>query len=228
MNNFAWQAAKIFLQAAAPVQQLIDDTPGDTHIFLNNQAVKILYNDGYHKISKYLRNYLQDINRGVLWADKGWKNFSHYLNPYTGKGIWPWPNAKSECNYYFKKTIKYWQKGLLDKCMFYLGAAVHLVQDMCVPHHARGAALSGHSDYERWVQRHYMQYAVNHNGLYNAANSVDEWININAKLSWAFFPQVCKETPEANYHRATSILLTRAQRSTAGFMLYFMNTITKV
>ncbi len=32
--------------------------------------------------------------------------------------------------------------------MFYLGAALHLVQDMCVPHHSLGIIFDGHKEFE--------------------------------------------------------------------------------
>ncbi|MBO8138743.1 MAG: zinc dependent phospholipase C family protein [Desulfotomaculum sp.] len=224
MYSLTWQAAKIILHAAAPIQKIIDNIHGDTHVFLNRQAVEILKNDGHHKISKYLANYIDSIDRGTLWADKGWKNFAHYYNPYTGRGIWPWPNAKIEGRIYFEKSIKLWKKGCLDKCLFYLGTAVHLIQDMCVPHHSHGAALSGHSRYERWVQSNYINYAVNCGGIYKLRR-IEDWIDANARLSWDYYPYVTPNGTEKSYHQATAVLLTRAQQSTAGFFLSFMDTV---
>ncbi|MTI79502.1 MAG: phospholipase [Firmicutes bacterium] len=224
LNNITWHAAKIILHAVSPVQKIIDGKPGDTHIFINNQGITILNNDGHQKIANYLINHIQNINKGVVWADKGWKNFSHYLNPETDVGIWPWPNAKYECQYHLNKSINYWKKGSLDKSMFYLGAAVHLVQDMCVPHHARCTPLSGHIDYEKWVQRNHNKYAVNNGGIYDISNAVEGWLEVNSKLSLNYYSDV---SIKKNYHTVTSVLLSQAQRSTAGFLLYFINSITK-
>lgn len=227
MNNITWNACKAILKVVSPIQRVLDLNPAETHVFLNTQGVKILYNDGYKKISNYMNNYIVEINKGVVWADQGWKNFAHYLDPYQNKGIWPWPDAKLECNYYFNKAIKFWRKGNIGKSMFFLGAAVHLVQDMCVPHHARGVALNGHSSYERWVQHHFPLYSVNSNGIYNIAPSVDDWITYNARIAWSHYPDGLGCTAlEDYYHQTTTILLAQAQRTTAGFLLYFFNTIT--
>jgi phospholipase C len=227
LNNITWNACKALLSVVSPIQKIIDHIPGDTHVFINQQAIKILNNDGYQKLSRYLDHQMKFINEGVVWADKGWKNFSHYLDPYSNKGIWPWPNARNECNYHFKRSLKYWRKGFTNKSMFYLGAAVHLVQDMCVPHHARGIAFGGHSNYEKWVQHHYHKYAVDNSGFYDRKNNtVSKWIDMNSKLAWNLYPYVSGTASKENYHLATSIALTHAQKSTAGFLLFFINEAT--
>lgn len=226
MNILAWKACKKLLRVATPLQMILDFTPGETHIFLNKQGVKILHNDGYKKISRYLNHHLPEINRGVVWADKGWKNFAHYLNPYKSRGIWPWPNAITECNEYFKQALQYWRQGQILKSMFFLGSSVHLVQDMCVPHHARAVALKGHLAYERWVLQNHPSYAIYNNGLYNLTTSVSGWVKFNAKMAWRHFPNVCRNATEDMYHQSTKELLTMAQRSTAGFFLYFINIAT--
>lgn len=227
MNNITWLACKAILKVVSPIQRVIDFNPAETHIFLNSQGIKILYNDGYKKVANYFTNYLPEINKGVVWADKGWKNFAHYLDPYKNRGIWPWPDAKTECNYYYWQAKKFWRRGNIQKSMFYLGATVHLIQDMCVPHHARGMALNGHSIYERWVQHHYTLYIINDHGLYHLAPSVDGWIEFNAKTAWNYYSHVAGSTiVEDLYHMATGVLLSLAQRTTAGFLLFFINTVT--
>ncbi|MEG6615622.1 zinc dependent phospholipase C family protein [Peptococcaceae bacterium 1198_IL3148] len=227
MNKITWNACKALLSVAAPIQRIIDHIPGDTHTFINKQAIIILYNDGHKKLSRYFHNQLGFINEGVVWADKGWKNFSHYFDPYKNKGIWPWPDAKNECNYHFKRAVHYWQQGVINKSMFYLGAAVHLVQDMCVPHHARGIPFKGHSRYEKWVQNHYLKYTVNKCGCYDISNdSVNNWIDNNAKLAWGLYPQVTGSVSENAYHQITTITLSQAQKTTAGFLLFFIKCVT--
>ena len=227
MDTITWNACKAILKVVSPIQRVLDVNLAETHIFLNTQGVKILCNDGHKKVSNFINNYIGEIHKGVVWADKGWKNFAHYLDPYQNKGIWPWPDARFECNYYFKKALKFWRKGNVYKSMFFLGAAVHLVQDMCVPHHARGVAFNGHSSYERWVQDHFSLYSVNGNGIYNIATTVDDWINFNAKIAWSYYSDVCGSAAiEDNYHQTTTTLLAQAQRTTAGFLLYYFNTVT--
>ncbi len=222
MNTFTWNVTKLLLTAASPIQKLVNDIPSNTHIFLNHQAIKILANDGYCSIARYLNKHIEKINQGVIWADKNWKNVAHYFNPQKNRGIWPWPDARDECRIYFSQSLKYWQQGLLEKCMFYLGAAVHIVQDMSNPFHARSMPFCGHTGYERWVQCHCHEYAVNDGGFYQAAKSPQEWVESNAKTSWRYYPDVCNQHSAEQYHKVTAILLPKAQRSTAGFFHWFI------
>lgn len=123
--------------------------------FCNQQALKILRNDGITTNLKYLNNYLEVINRGVLWADRGWKYLSHYYDPVTDSGLGPLPDARLEFNYYFDKSLSLWHRGNKKKALFFLGVSVHLVQDLCVPHHSNGIAFCGHQEYEKWVNNNY-------------------------------------------------------------------------
>jgi len=90
MGLTSWNTLKIILAAGTPIQSLISGS-GDTHVFCNQQALKILRNDGITTNLKYLNNYLEVINRGVLWADRGWKYLSHYYDPVTDSGLGPLP-----------------------------------------------------------------------------------------------------------------------------------------
>ncbi|MDD3653207.1 MAG: zinc dependent phospholipase C family protein [Desulfotomaculaceae bacterium] len=224
MGPLSWHAAKIVLAAGAPIQRLVSGK-GKTHIFCNYQAVLILQRDGQTSQARILRKHLELINRGVLWADKGWKNLAHYLDPTCGIGFGPWPDARLECQDYYHKAMFYWQKGNKRKSFFFLGAAAHLVQDLCVPHHARGIAFCGHQDYEHWVHKNCYDFGVYTEGIYNVASNPAGWVEKNAKISRCYFPYVTHVSSETSYQLATGILLPLAQRSTAGFFSFFLDNI---
>ncbi|OPX84279.1 MAG: Phospholipase C precursor [Pelotomaculum sp. PtaB.Bin104] len=217
----SWHAAKIVLAAGSPIQRLVSGK-GKTHLFCNQQAVLILQQDGRSIEANILGKYIEIIDRGVLWADKGWKNLAHYLDPTCGIGLGPWPDAKFECRDYYKKALCYWQHGNKRKALFFLGAAVHLVQDLCVPHHAKGIAFCGHQEYERWVRKNYFEFSVNKAGIYNVASNPAGWVEINAKIARCYFPYVTPVSSETSYRLATGTLLPLAQRSTAGFFSFFL------
>jgi len=221
LGPFSWHAAKIILAAGTPIQRLLSGK-NETHLFCNHQAILILQNDGYSSHARILSNHLELLNRGVAWADKGWKNFAHYLDPVSGIGLGPWPDARLECRNFFEKAMCYWRRGNKKKAFFFLGAAVHLVQDLCVPHHARGIAFCGHKEYERWVWENCLNYSVYSGGMYGGAPSPAGWVEINAKISRSYFPYVSSISSEASYKLATAALLPLAQRSTAGFFSFFL------
>ncbi|MDF9406836.1 zinc dependent phospholipase C family protein [Pelotomaculum isophthalicicum JI] len=222
MGPLSWNAAKIVLAAGTPIQRLVSGKC-ETHLLCNYQAVLILQRDGYEAYAQILSNYLELINRGSIWADRGWKNFAHYLDPAFG----PWPDARTECRAFFEKALCHWQRKNKKKAFFFLGAAAHLVQDLCVPHHARGIAFCGHKEYEKWVKENRLDFLVYSGGTYHNASSPDGWVEANAIIARYYFPYVSNINSETSYKLATSVLLPTAQRSTAGFFSFFLEYANK-
>jgi len=223
LDPTSWNTLKLFLAVGTPIQNLFTGN-GETHYFCNRQALYILKNDGKIGYAQFLSKYLEIINRGVGWADKGWKNFSHYFDPVTGLGLGPWPDAKSECVHFFKKAESYWNVGSKKKSIFFLGAALHLAQDLCVPYHARGIAFNGHNEYEKWVQENYLDYSVYTDGIYKN-NTPEGYVEYNARISRLYLPYVLNASSKTSYRMATGILLPLTQRSTAGFLSLFLDHV---
>ena len=217
-------SAKLLLTAVSPIQPFIAKT-GCTHEFLNIQALSILQNDGCAKCAGFLRHYLGEINKGVYWADSGWKNVSHYFKP-CGKGLWFFSSAPNECENQFELALKEATKYNFAKSAFHLGVAAHLVQDMCVPHHACSKIFSGHQNYENWVEQEYSKYAVNAQGIYNCHN-IYKYAAHNALLAADYFHYVNEDATEEMYHVASKKLLALAQKTTAGLFLHYYMIITK-
>jgi|GEM_PF-2754732 len=80
------------------------------HQFFNSQAVEILRNDGHEKYADIIEFYSKDLDRGVNWADIGWKNITHYFNPDTGKGKLKFANAVDETVWYFNRAARHWRE----------------------------------------------------------------------------------------------------------------------
>lgn len=222
MGNFlpVVAGAKLLLAAARPMQILLD-RPGTTHDFCNQQAVKILRTDGFTGCAAFFEKYLAELNAGVQWADKGWKNIGHYFEPATNKGLWHFANATEDFHYYYNAALAGMRRKDYAKAVFFLGAAIHLIQDLCVPHHARAKLFCGHQEYEEWARCNYLQYAINDQGLYNEGISAHAWLLSNAIIAADLFDMVDGIQNSTIYDRVTAILLPRAQRSTAGFLQQF-------
>lgn len=214
-------ALKILFAAASPAQRFIQ-SPVITHFMINRQAVQILSNDGHGRYANIVGHYSSYINKGVSWADEGFKNMSHFMNPRTRKGLYGWTDAVRECSLYWNKAIGKWKAGNREKAFFYLGAAMHLVQDVCVPHHAMGILFDGHKEYENWVKDNHMQFIVEEGGIYREGCLPALWVRSNAEIAVKHFPLVTAGSSVESYQRATSVLLTRAQRATAGFLHCFL------
>jgi hypothetical protein len=61
--------------------------------------------DGFNNQAHFLEQYIDELNAGVYWADKGWKNISHYFVPGSGKGLWQFNNALRDFKYYYYSSL---------------------------------------------------------------------------------------------------------------------------
>lgn len=222
-NTLAVTGAKLVLTAISPFQKLFDP-PGITHEFCNHQAITILHNDGFELYAQFLTAYVTELNAGVYWADKGWRNVSHYFEPLSGKGLWQFTTAIEAFNSYYQQAIKNMQCRNYRQAIFFLGVSAHLMQDLCVPHHARSKVFSGHKEYESWVQECYTNYAVHTTGIYKDDSSLRTQLFHNAMVAADLFDWINLDQGKIAYHDATTILLPLAQRSTAGLFLNFFLT----
>ena len=212
--------AQLLLVTASPLQRFLDK-PAITHAFCNTQAIQILMQDDFLSATEFFGSYLKDINSGGDWADSQWKNIDHYFEPQTRRGIWPFGNALDTFSQYFADAIKEARRGNRRKAAFFLGAAAHLVQDLCVPHHARGCMFNGHQEYENWALEHFQEYAADSSGCYLRSRRVSDLLLENACVAAELFDFVDLEKGLPNYDGITKITLPLAQRSTAGLFEHF-------
>lgn len=197
---------------------------GGTHAFINEQGREILFNDGYRKAANFYKMFASQLDAGVLWIDRGLKSACHHYDPDTGSGMWFWPTAAEKCSDFFSKAQNLWRSKKHARAMFFLGAATHLVQDLCVPHHAVCRLFGGHVNYEGWAEKRKLDYKVDRGGIYDISGNPEDWIVDNARLAKEHLFLVDNNSTE-DYHRATKALLPRAQFTTAGFLLLFYNRI---
>jgi phospholipase C len=202
-------------------KQLKVDKPAVTHAFCNMQAFQILSRDAVIPCTDFFRTYLKEINSGGYWTDSQWKNIDHYLEPDTGRGIWPFGNALDLFQQYFSCAFKEARQGNRRKAAFFLGAAAHLVQDMCVPHHARGRMFNGHQEYESWAMKACQDYAVDSMGIYLQGSRIAEFIVRNARVAADLLDAVDTDKGIHDYAGVSAIALPLAQRSTAGLFEHF-------
>ncbi|HMM22199.1 MAG TPA: zinc dependent phospholipase C family protein [Selenomonadales bacterium] len=216
----AQMGLKLLVATTGPLQGLWD-RPGLTHEFCNRQAIAILRQDGFGRCADTFERQLAALNAGVYWADEGCKNVGHYLDLKADKGLWRFPSATVEFRRYFGQALYHARRNTWYEAAFFLGAAAHLVQDLCVPHHATAKVFSGHQQYETWVEKRRANYLVDRGGIYAAGHPSHELLLKNARLAAEFLDQVDNRATSGSYHQATGILLPQAQRTTAGLFYQF-------
>lgn len=221
VNCAALAVTKLALTAFIPIQRWV--TPvHTTHAFINRQAIEILRNDGHRAAASLLESNFDTWNGGTYWADKGWKNTTHHFNPSTGRGLWRWPDALVVCSQYWENALRFWQQGAQEAALFWLGAVGHIIQDLCEPHHARATALHGHRVFEAWAEDVKGSYALSAGGIYGFGETPVKWAKANAETAWEFFPLVTDKASTHEYHQAAGVLLPRAQATTAGLAVAFL------
>jgi len=219
-QKVGWGCARALLTVAGPVQRLVD-RPSATHLHLNRQALQILYGDGLARQADFLARHLPYLQRGVSWADTGWKNVAHYFDPRTGCGLKPWPGAAAECERYFARAMACWRRGRLKGSLFFLGAAAHLVQDLCVPYHAGLVPFSGHQAFERWAEKHLSRYPAL-TGMYGRARDPAGWVAANARDSLGWLPGLVASPRDEVFDRVAAAMVPLAMGTTAGFLVFFL------
>lgn len=213
---------QLLLSAAVPFQRLLDQA-SPTHGFINRQAVAILGADGHGRAAALLSRHLSEFNRGSDWADGDWRNVGHMYDPATGRGFRGWPSAVETVREHWEAARGQFRAGRLGQAFFWLGAAAHLVQDLCVPHHAAARLFAGHKRFEGFARRYRHRYAVHAGGIYGAAGTPEGWVELNAATTRSHFSHcVTENLSRAQIDSAVRVLLPRAQRTTAGFVHHFL------
>lgn len=213
-------AARWIMATASPVQEFVGAMPGVTHEFCLDQALDILRNDGHEAESRQFTHFIGYLHEGAAWIDRGWRNIAHYYHPVTELGLWGGPSAAIEIERYFYRAVRLYRKNKMQQAMFCIGAACHLVQDLCEPHHAKGVIFAGHHGFERFAESHREEYAVTSEGIYQTDWSPRDWLRQNARLAYDHFGQASSGNSR-DYDRALRVLLPRAQRCSAGFLHSF-------
>jgi phospholipase C len=209
-----------------PFQRLLDHV-GATHEFLTEQGFRILENDGWREAAKFCRNHRLAIVDGNYWADTFWKNATHHLNPRTKRGLWVWPAANDQLRNWFNLAVSLWVRGKIEKAAHALGSCLHIVQDCCQPYHSNCVIFGGHQKYEVWADAHKQEFPVERGGIYRFSGKPEDWAKDNAEFSSSFLSEVACQLPDEEDRRraATGVLLGRAQRTTAGFIMFFLDRV---
>ena len=215
------------LGIANPVKKRIIKTECEVHRIINIQALKILKNDGYAEEYVFFSSYISDIGQGAVWADQDFKSSNHFYNPYKKKGLYGRKSAMDLGVEYYNKSIKLWREGKFNKALFYLGSALHIVQDMTIPQHVNIRLLDNHRQYETFVKRtfnHVRDFQVER-GAY-LLDSIEEYIRFNARIALKVHKRFKRITDdERRFHMVTKCALPLAKKTTAGAMVMFYGDI---
>ena len=213
---------------ATPLQYLME-YPRDikslclSHKFCNLHALAIIRGRGNTEIAAVLQDNLAPLQEGVTWADLQFRNINHFFDPITKKGLWRFSPGVYDFSVYLAKACRLAKTADITNSFFYLGAAVHLLQDMSVPHHVCGYLFKGHKKFENWVQNHLAEFAYPQNSINETTRPIDLLLS-SATIAREFMPFVGESATEQHYRYAAKNLLPIAQTSSANLFEWFVET----
>jgi phospholipase C len=221
------KALNFSFKALNPIKKKIIHTHCRVHKFINVQGVKILKSNNYLGEYNFFMSYITHINKGSVWADQDFKSNGHFYNPYKKKGLYGGKNAMNLAKNYYNKSLKLWAMGSFNKSLFYLGACIHIIQDMTIPQHANIKLLDNHRQYENFVKKTYTymnEFKCNKNPI--LLNSIDKYVRFNGRIALRTYKKYKNiKYDNERFYKISKISLPIAQRTTAGCMILFYNEI---
>lgn len=214
---------------ANPIKKSLIRTQCKVHKYINLRALNIIKNDEYFEEYNFFSSYILDINQGAVWADQDFKSTNHFYSPYKKKGLYGRKSAMDLGVDYYSKALDLWDKGEFNQSLFYLGATLHLIQDMTIPQHANIRLLNNHRQYENYIKRtyEYLEDFQVDTGSY-LLDSVEDYIRFNARIALKIYDNFKKiRNHEYRYYRIAKCALPLAKRTTAGAMIMFYNGTLK-
>lgn len=210
-----------------PIKKTIINIHCKVHIFINYKALNLLKNDRFLDEYNFFSSFIDIINEGAVWADQDFKSTNHFYNPYKKKGLYGRKSAMDLGIGYYSKAIQNWIRGEFDKSLFYLGAALHIIQDMTVPQHANIRLLDDHRQYENFIKdtyKHIKEFDVK-NGAY-ILNSIENYIRFNSRVALKIYKKHKEISDDKiRFFRIARCGVPLAIRTTAGALIMFYNMI---
>lgn len=220
---------KYVVRIVNPLKKSIIHTECLIHKHIISQALEILKNDGFLDANSFFSDYIAHLNEGAVWADQDFKSLGHFYSPVRRRGLYGSNNALSLALEYYKNAINEWKKADSEKSMFYLGAAVHIVQDMSIPQHANIRLLDNHRQYENFIKRTYLStpiYKAHKGGYY--ISSIEEAVKCSARNAIKIYSRLRDiENDQKRYHTIAKFTLPLAQKTTAGCFMRFYRDVAK-
>lgn len=210
-----------------PIKKSVKKTECKVHIFLNEHALDILFEGKYLKEYNFFNSHIWDINEGAVWADQDFRSSSHFYNPFKKRGLYGRKSAMDLAREYYKNAINYWKYGDKKIGMFFLGAAIHIVQDMTVPQHANIKLLDDHHQYESFVKKVYKDLeGFNSIKEPYILDKFEDYIRFNTRVALKVHRKFEKvKEDNCRFLKIIKCTLPLAKRTTAGALILFYNDV---
>lgn len=224
------RAVKKIMGITNPIKKVLMKTHCITHKFINNNSIQILNNESLYNISIFMKKYMNFINDGVVWADQDYKSSNHFYNIDTLRGLYGFSDLLNEFKKYYRTAMYYLDKNKIEKCMFYVGVCLHLIQDSTVPQHGSGDLFKEHRTFELWIiSKIYDEDKFNIESGVVRFNRIDDYIvkNIVFSQNVSMINKNISDR-EIRYMNIACEILRRAHETTVGFLIDIYEKINNV
>ncbi|NLM51604.1 MAG: hypothetical protein GX197_02115 [Firmicutes bacterium] len=218
------------------------------HMDLVSLTAEILKNDGKGDVYRLLvqtdqvtgKTGLELLAEGTKDADLPFSggyilHFMHFHHPWSHRGYLSKSSSADETVKIYHLAKNKWQNGYRHEALYQLGRALHLVQDINIPHHAGITALKKHGKFEKWLTVHGRKYLVKSGGFYQwekvfvhpngqkhyvTANNIYDWIDYGSHLSFPLFANYFAQgkNDEKTFQKIAAIVMPNVLRLSAGFL----------
>ncbi len=199
-----------------------------THGYITKIALNLLRGDNASAKSFY-SGYLPTLVRGSVLPDSdeltdayAWHFYGEDGKNYLGGTI----TAHSKCVDHYYDAVSQYRNGSKTLAMETLGRALHYLQDVNVPHHAKNkiAVVSNHTQFENLAENNMESYAVSKltGDEYSDANKyVGTLVNEYANIARGWYAKASSGVNEQMLNAARSCI-RNSQRATATLLYKFM------
>ncbi|NLZ92824.1 MAG: hypothetical protein GX922_02210 [Firmicutes bacterium] len=224
-----------------------------THMELAEAIITILANDGKNNIVDLFSNtnngsnYINILAEGTRAADVPFSRgyictLWHFHHPWSHKGYLTNKSSADVTAGLFDTAAKLWQEGKKEEAVFQLGRALHLLQDIFIPHHSGITAVKGHGDLEKWLTDNWKRYKIESGGCYHwsekfcdadgnchyvNSDKPYDWIDYGSHLSLPWFNEFFADNKynEDTFEQAAKLIVPHVLKFSAGFIHLFFSQL---
>lgn len=223
------KAFRSILKAINPFKKTVIKTEAKVHQFINNHAIEILKENGYILEYEVMKKYIEHINKGAVWADQDFKSINHFYNPTKKRGLYGHSNALKLTRKYYDIAVDSYRENDIENSMFYLGASIHIIQDLTIPQHVNIRLLDNHRQYENFVKIAYdkvREFVTLDSPI--IFDKLEDFVRFNTKVALRIHKKFRNiKNDELRFYKVTCCVLPLAQRTTAGCMIMFLKEINQ-
>ncbi len=116
------------------------------------------------------------------------------------------------------------ERGETQGSCIFLGAAVHLAQDVCVPFHTIPQLLIGHRMFEEYAERHAIRFLDYPVSGPEGVGDVEKTVKENSLFSSAYLPELLKHG-ESAYDNVLEVVTPQALWTTRQIFSTFIQDV---